>query len=485
MHLNEILQKLDIKLAKDADATLEISDVCHDSRSVTPGALFVAIKGAQSDGHDHIASAVEKGAVCVICEREPSVAVPYVIVEDSRVAHAIASACHFGNAHEKLKIIGVTGTNGKTTTTSIIKQMLEQLTEKPVGLIGSVGDYIGDAELVSDRATPTTPDAYDLHRIFAQMVDAGCEYAVMEVSSHALSLGRVAGITFEVSVFTNLTQDHLDFHATIEKYADAKAKIVNQSNVFVANMDDAYFERMTQNAQVGVLAYSTKNNAADIVARQIKLNSSKVDFCALMTGNLVRTELAIPGLFSVYNALAAMLTVRALGFELDVCATALTKCVGVKGRAEVVPTERDFTILIDYAHTPDALDNIISAVREVAEGRVVTLFGCGGDRDRTKRPIMGGIAARLSDFVVVTSDNPRTEDPNAIIAEILTGMAETTTPYEVVENRREAIAYAMKHAQPNDTIILAGKGHETYQEINHVKHHLDEREVVAEILTEL
>ena len=486
MQLSEILLKLDnVKLVKDVDASFELANVCHDSRGVTDGALFVAIKGAQSDGHDHIASAVEKGAACVICERAPSVAVPHIIVEDSRVAHAIAAACHFGNAHEKLKIIGVTGTNGKTTTTSIIKQMLEQITEKPVGLIGSVGDYIGDTELKSDRATPTTPDAYDLHRIFAQMVAAGCEYVVMEVSSHALELGRVAGITFAVSVFTNLTQDHLDFHASIDEYADAKAKIVAQSDIFVANMDDAYYERMIRDAQVSVFAYSTRNDAADIVAKQIKLNSAKVDFCALMTGNLVRTELAIPGLFSVYNALAAMLAVRVLGFALDVCATALAKCVGVKGRAEVVPTECDFTILIDYAHTPDALENIISAVRGVAEGRVVTLFGCGGDRDSTKRPIMGEIAVRLSDFVVVTSDNPRTEDPSAIIADILGGMQGTKTPYEVVENRREAIAFAMKNAQPNDTIILAGKGHETYQEINHVKHHLDEREVVAEILAEM
>ena len=481
MKLEKLLEKVNIA-ENCADASMEISSVCYDSRCVEAGSLFVAIRGLISDGHDYIASAAERGATCVICEHKPEVELPYILVEDSRTALAMVSAAYFDNAHEKLKIIGVTGTNGKTTTTFIMKQMLEKLTGKPVGLIGSVEDMIGGEVLEGHRATPTTPDSYELHALFARMVSAGCEFAVMEVSSHALELGRVAGVTFEVGVFTNLTQDHLDFHGTMEAYAAAKARLVSQSRNAAINADDAWAHVIREAATVPVHAYSTLDNGADLVAKQVKLQAARVDFCALMTGDLVRCRLAIPGSFSVYNAMAAMLAVRLAGFALEDVAAALDGCTGVKGRAEVVPTGRDFTILIDYAHTPDALENIINAVRGCAEGRVVTLFGCGGDRDRTKRPIMGEIAARLSDFVIVTSDNPRTEEPNAIIHDILEGMASTKTPYEIVENRREAIAFAIANAKPNDTIILAGKGHEAYQEIHGVKHHLDEREVVAEML---
>jgi len=473
------LKPTELRAAED----IEISGICYDSRRVVAGSLFVAIRGLQSDGHDHISSAVEKGAVCVICEKAPQDStIPYVLVEDSRAALALVSSAFYGDAHKKLKIIGVTGTNGKTTTACLIKQMLESLTDKPIGLIGTLGDFIGDNEVSHSRATSTTPDPDELHELFAQMVRAGCEYAVMEVSSHALVLEKLTGVEFEVGIFTNLTQDHLDFHGSLEEYAKAKARLGGQSRTMAINIDDSYALTMIENATAQVMTFSTKNNSADLVAREIRMQPSKVEFCALMTGELVRAEIAIPGNFSVYNALAAMLALRILGFSLDECAAALQKCSGVPGRAESVPTGRDFTVLIDYAHTPDALENIISAVRAGTTGRVVTLFGCGGDRDRTKRPIMGETAAKLSDFLIVTSDNPRTEEPEAIIADILEGVQDSKTPYEVIPDRRAAIAYAINNAKPNDTIILAGKGHETYQEINGVKQDLDERVVVAEVL---
>ncbi|MDR0906827.1 MAG: UDP-N-acetylmuramoyl-L-alanyl-D-glutamate--2,6-diaminopimelate ligase [Oscillospiraceae bacterium] len=481
MKLGKLLEKVNIA-GLHADKNAEISAVCYDSRAVTQGSLFVALSNFGANGEDrhaYIGAAAENGAACVICERKPETDVPYVLVGDSQTAFAVVSANFYENAHEKLKIVGVTGTNGKTTVTHLIKQMLEKLTEKPVGLIGTTANMVGEAEYPTGN---TTPEASELHGLFARMVDAGCEYAVMEVSSHALTLGRVHGITFEVGVFTNLTRDHLDFHKTFEEYAAAKAKIAAQSRLLAVNADDDYTEVITRDATVPVFAYSTAKDAADLVAKQIKLHASRVEFCALMTGVLARTELAIPGMFSVYNGLAAMLAVRLLGFSLGGAADALATCHGVKGRAEVVPTGRDFTVIIDYAHTPDALENIITTIRGCAEGRVVTLFGCGGDRDTTKRPIMGEVAARLSDLVIVTSDNPRTEVPSAIIADILTGMTGTKTPVEVIENRREAIAFAIENAQPNDTIILAGKGHETYQIIGTEKTHFDEREVVAEAL---
>ncbi|MDR2615445.1 MAG: UDP-N-acetylmuramoyl-L-alanyl-D-glutamate--2,6-diaminopimelate ligase [Oscillospiraceae bacterium] len=486
MKLAEILRGIDIKYTR-AGADMDISGVCYDSRRAAPGCLFVAVRGAERDGRDFIAEAAEKGAVCVLCEDAEDIAgvdIPFVTTPDTRTALALAAANYFGRPAERLKIIGVTGTNGKTTVTYLIKQLLEQLTDKPVGLIGTIGDMLGGDILSSERTTPTTPEPFALHELFAKMADGGCEYVVMEASSHALELGRVAGLVFEVGVFTNLTQDHLDFHGSMEEYARAKAKLFRQSRVGVVNADDEASESLTEGADCRLLTYSAKSDSADLSAKLIKLLPDKVEFCALMIGEIERTELGIPGLFSVYNALAAMLAAKALGFELSAVASALTQCRGVRGRAEVVPTGCDFTALIDYAHSPDALKNIIEAMRAGAGGRVVTLFGCGGDRDRTKRPIMGEIAARLSDFVIVTSDNPRTESPEDIISAILEGMRDTKTPYIVIENRREAIHWAIRNARSGDTLILAGKGHETYQQIGDKKYPFDEREVIAEALAE-
>jgi len=478
MRLGELLEKTDI-VDVAADLGIEVLGVCFDSRKQLSGEVFIAVRGLESDGHDYIKEAVTNGAACVICEEAPSIETPYVLVRDTRKALATVSSAWFGYPSAKLCVIGVTGTNGKTTVTSLIKHVIEEVSGEKVGLIGTTGNMIGDKAF---EALLTTPDSYELHELFARMLSEGCRYVVMEVSSHALSLERVHGIEFEIGVFTNLSPDHLDFHSSMDDYALAKALLFKNSRHSVVNIDDEYAQIMVDNAKAAVYTYSAKDDAADIVAKDIKLHADKVGFCVLVVSSLVRVELGIPGMFSVYNALAAISSVRILGYEISCIADALSQSVGVKGRAEVVPTGLGFTVIIDYAHTPDALANIISAARLFTQGRVVTLFGCGGDRDKKKRPLKGAIASENSDFVIVTSDNPRTEKPGDIINDILAGMKGTKTPSRVIENRREAIFWALENASHGDVLILAGKGHESYQIFGNEKVHFDEREVVAEFL---
>ncbi len=379
-------------------------------------------------------------------------------------------------------MIGVTGTNGKTTSTILMKHMLEQILGAKVGLIGTIRNMIGNTELPTER---TTPESYELQKLLRDMADAGCTHVVMEVSSHSLSLNRVAGLRFAAGVFTNLTQDHLDFHGTMEKYADAKALFLKQCAACAVNLDDEWAPKMMRTADCPVLTFSVTKNEADLVAKDLKLSASGVKFCALTTGRLERVSLGIPGRFSVYNALGVIACGLLLGLGLAECAAALETARGVKGRMEVVPGGEDFTILIDYAHSPDALENLLQSLREVTAGRRVLLFGCGGDRDRGKRPVMGAVAEKYADFVVVTTDNPRTEAPGDIIADFLAGMQSKKSGYKVIEDRREAIAWAIKNHQPGDVLILAGKGHEDYQIIGREKIHMDEREIVAEVLAGL
>jgi UDP-N-acetylmuramoyl-L-alanyl-D-glutamate--2,6-diaminopimelate ligase len=481
MKLIDLIEGIEI-VESSADFEMEISSVSYDSRTVQPGSMFVAVKGYESDGYDFIDSAIHSGASCILCEKKPAVDVPYVRTVHMRRALSIVSANWFGNPARQMKLIGVTGTNGKTTTTNLIKKIIESCSDQKVGLIGTNQNMIGETVFAAER---TTPESYEIQKLFRQMADEGCAYVVMEVSSHALVLDRVYGVPFELGIFTNLTPDHLDFHHTMEEYGAAKAILFSSCRLGIINLDDSHAQAMANAASCPVYTYSAEKDEADLVAKDIKFRADSVEFIALTIGKLQRIELAIPGMFSVYNALAAIAAALNLGLELPEIAEALKECSGVMGRAEVVPTGRDFTVIIDYAHTPDALENIIRTVREVADGRVVTLFGCGGDRDKTKRPVMGKIAADLSDFVIVTSDNPRTEVPEEIISEILTGMTGTETPYVVIENRREAIGWAIGHAQENDVIILAGKGHETYQIFGKEKIHFDEREVVADFLASL
>ncbi|MBQ3404865.1 MAG: UDP-N-acetylmuramoyl-L-alanyl-D-glutamate--2,6-diaminopimelate ligase [Oscillospiraceae bacterium] len=480
MILSKLLEGVEI-LENTADMDMEISGLCYDSRKAENGSLFVAVRGFQSDGHKFIDNAVKAGAVCVICEEKPEADVPFVIVEDSRRELAVVSANYFGKPAEKLKIVGVTGTNGKTTTTTLLKSMLEQTTKGKIGLIGTNNNLIGDLIIPTEH---TTPESYELQELFAGMVKAGCEYVLMEVSSHALYLDRVYGVEFELGVFTNLTQDHLDFHVTMEAYGDAKAKLLSQSRCAIINLDDDWCRGLKEKATCPVFTYSAKDASADIFASDVELKSDGVEFTACTEGLKADTSVSIPGMFTVYNALAAISAAVKLGSGLAEAAEAIGKCAGVVGRAEVVPTGRDFTVIIDFAHSPDALENILNTIRGFAKKRVITVFGCGGDRDAKKRPIMGDIAARLSDLVVVTTDNPRTEEPDKIIEAILQGIGNSNTGVKVIEDRREAINWAVDEAKSGDVILLAGKGYETYQIIGHEKIHFDEREIVAQALAE-
>ena len=474
MKLQAILQGLE-PLEVHADLSREITGICYDSRAVKPGNLFVAICGYDTDGHKYIPMALEKGAACVLCEKAPAEG-EYVRLSDTRRGLALAGANWYGNPAGEMTMIGITGTNGKTTTTYLVKHILEDCLGAKVGLVGTIQNMIGDEVLHTER---TTPESLELQALFRHMADAGCTHVVMEVSSHALSLHRVDGVTFDVGVFTNLTQDHLDFHKTMEEYCRAKAMLFARSKVGAVNVDDPWAKEILAHATCPVITYSAKGQAA-LEATDIRLEPHHVAFTAHYQGTETACTLGIPGAFSVYNALSALSAALALGIAPEKAAASLATARGVKGRAEVVPTPgKDYTVLIDYSHTPDSLENILKTVREFARGRVIAVFGCGGDRDPIKRPIMGKIAADLADLVVVTSDNPRTEDPMAIIDQILVGIPKDQTPTTVIENRRQAIRWAMDNAQAGDVIVLAGKGHETYQEIGHEKFHLDEREEVA------
>ena len=467
-------------LSAAADLETEISHISYDSRTTAPGDVFVAMTGFATDGHAYIGKAAAAGAAAVVCERPPEeAAVPYVQVADSRQALAVMAANYYGHPADSMTMVAVTGTNGKTTTTYFLKAILEQAAGAKVGLIGTNQNMIGDEVLPTER---TTPESLELQELFARMRDAGCTHVVMEASSHALFLKRVYGIRFRVGVFTNLTQDHLDFHKTMEDYCDAKAILFRNCEVGVCNADDAWCARLLRDATCRVRTYAVQARA-DLRAENIVLEADHIAFDAVAEGQRVPVRVGIPGGFMVYNTLDALEAARALGIPLEESARVLARVPHVKGRVEVVPTPgRPYTILIDYSHTPDSLENILRTVKGFAKGRTVALFGCGGDRDRTKRPQMGRIAAELADFVVVTSDNPRTEDPEAIIADILPGLEGSDTPYVVICDRVEAIHYCMDHAQPGDVIALCGKGHETYQEINHHKYHMDEREIVADYL---
>ena len=476
MKLAQLLEGIPVQTLR-ADPELEITGVSYDSRTTRPGELFVAIPGFAADGHRFIPMALEKGAAAVLFERPPEGETPYVQVPSAREALAVLGANWFGHPADGLTVVGVTGTNGKTTVTYLLKTVLERALGARVGLIGTIQNMIGDEALDTER---TTPENFELQALFARMRDAGCTHVVMEVSSHALALHRVDCIPFAVGVFTNLTEDHLDFHKTMEAYRQAKAILFTRCGTGVINLDDDAADRMIADARCPVTTYAVRAGHADLRAEDIDLQADHVAFTAAAGGVRCPVRLGIPGGFTVYNALAVLGAAMALGVALPDAAAALGAARGVKGRVEVVPTPgKDYTVLIDYAHTPDGLENVLRAVRGFCRGRVIAVFGCGGDRDPIKRPIMGRIGVEGSDLAVITSDNPRTEDPAAIIRQIVAGVEGTDRPYVVIENRREAIRWAMDHAQKDDIIVLAGKGHETYQILGTVKTHLDEREEVA------
>ena len=479
MKLKELLEGIEV-LDATADMEMEIPHVSYDSRATQPGDLFVAMTGFAADGHAFIGKAMAAGASAVLCQKLPEdPTVPYVRVADSRRALAEVGANFFGHPADSMTMVGVTGTNGKTTTTYLLKSILEQAAGAKVGLIGTNQNMIGEEVIPTER---TTPESFELQRLFAQMRDAGCTHVVMEVSSHALALDRVYGVHYAVGIFTNLTQDHLDFHKTMEAYCDAKAILFRNCDAGVCNADDPWTERLLKDATCRKFSYA-EQAAADLRAENVCLEADHVAFDAVTKEKSVPIRVNIPGGFMVYNTLDVLGAALMLGIPLEKSADVLARVPHVKGRVEVVPTPgKDYTVLIDYAHSPDGLENVLTSVKGFAKGRTIALFGCGGDRDKTKRPKMGKIAAEIADFVVVTTDNPRTEKPGDIIADILPGMQDSDTPHVVVEDRIEAIHWAMDHAEPGDVIVLCGKGHETYQEVNHVKHHMDEREIVADYL---
>lgn len=478
MKLRELIKNLSI-IEMNADAELEISGVSYDSRKTEKGDMFVAIRGFEADGHKFIPKAVENGAAVILCEEKPSCDIPYVLVSDSRYGLAIVSRDFFGDPASEMTMIGITGTSGKTSSSYLIKHMLESKLDAKVGLIGTNGNMIGDEFLHTEH---TTPESYELHKLFRHMADSGCTHVVMEVSSHSLTLERVAGIHFDVALYTNLSQDHLDFHGTMEEYAAAKRKLFSMCSLGCFNLDDAWADFMRDGASCRTMTFSTEKNEADLVAKDIRLTADGVRFASVSGDEISITKLGIPGMFSVYNALGTMSVGLALGLSLADCSDAMSSAKGVKGRLEIVPTGRDFSVVIDYSHKPDALEKVLKTLKPVTRGRLIALFGCGGDRDKLKRPIMGRIAADNADLVVVTSDNPRTEDPDEIIREIVAGMKDKRTPTKVICDRREAIAWAIDNAASGDVLLLAGKGHEDYQVVGHEKHHMDEREIVADCL---
>lgn len=473
MEINKLLNGIDFKSETDFKDAL-VTGIAYDSRKVKKGDAFVCISGFKTDGHNYIDAAIKNGASLIVCEKDVTASVPYVVVKDCRKALAKMATNFYDNPTNKFRLIGITGTNGKTTTTYLVKSVLEECGSL-VGLIGTNKNMIGEKTYESER---TTPESLELQELFGGMEKAGADYVVMEVSSHSLELSRVAGCNFYVGAFTNLTRDHLDFHKTMENYRKAKEKLFAVCEKAVINCDDEAGRIICKSAEGSVLTYGINNGT--LKATDIELLQDKVRFNVKSDDLFFPIELNIPGEFSVYNCLCAIGICLSIGIPLKKIQSGIKKAKGISGRAEVV-YHKNFTIVIDYAHTPDGLYNIISTMKKVSKGRVVTVFGCGGDRDRSKRPIMGKVATELSDFSVVTSDNPRTEEPKSIIDDIIAGICDKNS-YVSIENRKEAIEYAIKTAQDNDIIILAGKGHETYQEINGVKYDFNERDIVGEII---
>lgn len=473
MLLNELLTSIEY-LSCSGENNVEITGIAFDSREVKPGNLFVCIKGYESDGHKYAKSAVEKGASAIVFENDVECDIPKIKVANSRKALSYLSACFYDYPSKKMQIIGITGTNGKTTSTYLIKGILEACGYK-VGLIGTNQNMIGDKVIETSK---TTPDCLELNMLLSDMVKEKVNFVVMEVSSHSLYLDRVAEIDFKVGAISNVTQDHLDFHKTLEAYRDAKSILFEKSEISVLNTDDSSYEYMKNKAKGKVISYGVGNG--DVKADDLFLNSNGISYSVSFGEDSARIFVGIPGKFNVYNSLLAISVALSLGIPMPFIRMALKNQKGVKGRLEVLDTDTDYSVIIDYAHTPDGLMNVIETINEFKKARLITVFGCGGDRDNKKRSIMGEIATKNSDFTIITSDNPRTEDPMKIIDDILKGAVGEN--YKVIENRKEAISYALEIAKPEDIVLLAGKGHETYQILNTGKIHFDEREVVAEIL---
>ncbi len=486
MELKNVLNGLEGLKAK-GNLEIDIINIESDSRKITKGSMFIAIKGFNVDGHDYIQTSIDNGAIAIVVEdgfdfKKINIpeGVTLIVAPDTRKALAIASCNFYDNPSRKFKLVGVTGTKGKTTTTFMIKSILERNGQK-VGLVGTIASYIGKEKL--EDSNRTTPESLELQRIFYKMAEEKVDTVIMEVSSQSLKLNRVAGCDFNIGVFTNLSEDHISpkEHPDMEDYFNSKLKLFEMCKYGFVNADDfrtAKVKNLITDCDIKTYGI---DNAADLLAKDITVTNSSVDFKIKLENKNERIKTVIPGRFSVYNSLAAISVCRKLGVDAETIKEALLE-VSVPGRSELVPNKKGLTIMIDYAHSPESIQNILNAVKSYTKGRVISVFGCGGDRDTAKRAIMGEISGTIADFTIITSDNPRTEEPLKIIEQIEEGAKKVKAKYIVIEDRREAIKYAIDMANKMDIVVLIGKGHETYQEINGKKYPFDEREVIKKII---
>lgn len=464
----------------ECNLDVEVADVVTDTRKIKTGALFVCIAGEHFDSHGSAKEMIEKGAVAVICEHDVGVENQF-IVENTRNALSLIASNFYGNPSRSLKLIGVTGTNGKTTSTYILKQVLEALGHR-TGLIGTIAYDTGFRRI---HATNTTPEPMQLQAVFSEMVDSGCEYVVMEASSQALAQGRLYGEHFVGAIFTNLTEDHLDYHKTKENYFLAKKMLLDNADVAIVNADDEAGKRLLEMKPCPKIFGYSLEGVSDYNAENIKLSVNGVSYWAKLGDKAYLIKFPMAGEYSVKNSLGVFALLHELGFDVKEIATALIDCEGVRGRNEIIPTGRDFTIICDFAHTPDALSKILTQTKQFTEGKLYCLFGAAGERDAIKRPLMGAVVANLADFIILTSDNPAHEDEQKIADDVLKGIKNHNTPYTVILDRVEAINYAVSQLKTGDVLVLAGKGHEDYQQIGETKVPFDEREIVRNALEKL
>ena len=479
MKLEGLLKHENYTLLKGS-LEINIKDIVNHSGSASEGSMFIAIEGFKSDGHQYIQDAIRRGAHCIVIQKEVPISeeVTVIKVENTRHTLAVFADVYYNHPTRNLYLTGVTGTNGKTSTVFLLNGILESLGKK-TGIIGTIENRIGSRVLDAAR---TTPESIELQALFSEMVKENVSHAIMEVSSHALELNRVDNCLFDVGVFTNLSQDHLDFHPSMEAYRDAKLKLFLMAKTGVINIDDADGRYIYENSRCeNYLTYGLNNPRADLNAVNVINEISGAKFDLIYQEKSTKISLLTPGKFSVYNALGAIGAALALGIDLDIIKEALAEKSLIRGRFETVKSPEDFYAIVDYAHTPDGLENVLSTIEEFAEGRIITVFGCGGDRDKTKRPLMAKAVGQRSDYAIITSDNPRTEGPEAIIKEAEAGLKETEWLYETVVDRKEAITKALTMAGKNDIILVAGKGHEDYQIIGTTKIHFDDMEIILDI----
>ena len=485
MKLSQLFTSIPV-LSMNASADVDITDVSSDSRKIKPGSAFVCLKGTKVDGAAWIPAAFEKGAVVAVCQEKPEGDYPYVIVEDTRAVLPLLLSNLYGHPEQSFqRIIAITGTNGKTTTSFMLKAILEAAGHK-TGLIGTTKYLVGDEEFPVEKSAAflTTPDPELLFSLFDAMRKASVDTVIMEASSHAMALKKLTGIPFDLGIFTNLTQDHMDFHKTMEEYLEAKKGLFQVAKKGIFNCDDPYFSSITTDISAQVITYSAQGKGDYVCEELLSHDDKGIVYRLTGEGEQRTVRIPVPGNFTVYNSLAAVSTARQCGISWEAIEKALSQLEGVKGRIERISTKTPYSVFIDFAHTPDALENILRTLRGFTKGKLVTLFGCGGDRDKAKRPLMGQIACRMSDFVIVTSDNCRSEKKEDIIRDILAGITDEGCDYIAITDRTDAIHYAIDHAGEGDVILLAGKGHEEYEIDQTGKHDYSEKKIVLEYIGE-